>query len=44
MAQIFSGEVRTECVLLTVVMNLVYTVVLAVVLARIFDSEKIIYN
>lgn len=44
MAQIFSGEVRTECVLLTVVMNLVYMVVLAVVLARIFDSEKIIYN
>lgn len=44
MAQIFSGEVRTECVLLSVVMNLVYTVVLAVVLARIFDSEKIIYN
>ena len=44
MAQIFSGEVRTECVLLTVVMNLVYTVVLAVVLAKIFDSEKIIYN
>ena len=44
MAQIFFGEVRTECVLLTVVMNLVYTVVLAVVLARIFDSEKIIYN
>ena len=44
MAQIFSGEVRTDCVLLTVVMNLVYTVVLAVVLAKIFDSEKIIYN
>lgn len=43
MKQIFAFEANTTIVLITVISNLVYGVIAAAVLTRLFDSEKMMY-
>lgn len=44
MNSIFSFEMVSVNLIITVVSNVVYTLIMAGVLAKIFDSEKIMYN